>query len=142
MFLIRPLLALTALAALSLGCDHVDVTDELPPSSTPLTVEERGLVDFLADHELSTEEVLDVECGLRSNAAHSIDRYRRGPDERYGTDDDREIDSEQTLDAIHQVGPATIDQLYDCAEELGYIDDDLEDDDLEDDTRCDDDCDR
>lgn len=132
MFLIRPLAALVAATILCVGCDHVDVTEDLQPSST-LTIEEQGLVDFLADYELSTEEVLDVECGLRSNAARNIDRYRRGPDERYGTDDDREITSEEILDAIHQVGPSTIEQLYDCAEELGYVDDELDDDELDDD---------
>ncbi|MCA9656165.1 MAG: hypothetical protein KC501_40045 [Myxococcales bacterium] len=134
MFLIRPLMALVAMSFLSSGCDHVDVSsDGLPePTSSELSSpREDALVDFLADYELSSEELLDEECGLRSDAANNIDRYRRGPDERYGTDDDRTIDSELALDSIRQVGPSTIEQLYACAEAFGYAaecDDELDGD--------------
>lgn len=141
MILVRSFAACAALSIslLAVGCDQV-ATDELEPTSVQtLSAEEQGLVDFLADHELSTEEVLDVECGLRSDSARNIDRFRRGPDDVYGTEDDREIDSEDTLDSIRQVGPATIDRLYDCAEDLDYMDDEVEDfDDQGDD--CDGDC--
>lgn len=147
MFLIRPAAAVAALLSittLASGCDTVPTDDGLDAEPSPaLSIEEQGLVDFLADYELSSEDVLDHECGLRSDAARNIDRFRRGPDERYGTDDDRTIDSELTLDSIRQVGPTTIDQVYDCAETLGYIADELDDDDLEDTVDCEQsDCDR
>lgn len=123
---IRPWVALAALLLPSVACDPAtnDGLSSEPTELRPAT--EQGLIELLADYHLSTEEVLDLECGLRSNAARNIDRFRRGPDERYGTEDDRTIDSERTLDSIDQVGPTTIEQLYACAEDLGYIDDDCD----------------
>ncbi|MEX1363619.1 MAG: hypothetical protein AB1Z98_10855 [Nannocystaceae bacterium] len=121
-----PWVALAALLLPLAACNPA-TNDGLSSEPTELRpASEQGLIELLGDYHLSTEEVLDLECGLRSNAARNIDRFRRGPDERYGTDDDRIIDSERTLDSIEQVGPTTIEQLYACAEELGYIDDDCD----------------
>lgn len=82
---------------------------------------EAGLVAFLADHEVSTLHVLDVDCALRSDSAGHIDDFRAGPDAQHGTADDQVIDSEATLDSIYFVGPATIARLYECAEAFGYV---------------------
>jgi hypothetical protein len=103
--------------SLVLGCDG---TNPLEPTWFR-SAEEDGLVAFLADHEVSTQQVLDIDCALRSDSAGYIDDFRTGPDEQYGTADDQVIDSEATLDSIYFVGPATIARLYDCAEEFGYI---------------------
>lgn len=111
--------ALTVSTTLSvLGCDAAPV--EVRPQLRTATPEE-GLVAFLADHEVSTQQVLDVDCALRSDTAAYIDDFRTGPDEQYGTADDQVIDSEATLDSIYFVGPWSIAQLYDCAEAFGYI---------------------
>ncbi|MCX4247886.1 hypothetical protein [Paraliomyxa miuraensis] len=101
---------------LVIGCD-------VEPSSSMRfrSAAEDGLVAFLGDHEVSTQDVLDFDCALRSDTARYIDDFRTGPDELYGTADDQVIDSEATLDSIYFVGPASIAKLYDCAELFGYI---------------------
>ena len=82
---------------------------------------EVGMLAFVNDHPVSTFEVLDDDCSLYSNAATNIDEYRAGDDLIYGTADDRTLQSEEELDAISRVGPATIAALYACAESFGYI---------------------
>ena len=113
--------ALAACSLLCTACDTtpVDVESELVATTLRTTAEEQGLLDFLADHEVSTEDVLDDDCAIRSDSAKHIDRFRTGQDKTYGTADDQVIDSEATLDSIHMVGPWTIEQLYTCAEDLG-----------------------
>jgi hypothetical protein len=112
--------------ALLLGCDPVAVDDESPGRPQPASFrasaeEEAGLVAFLADYQVSTLQVLDFDCALRSDTAGYIEDFRTGPDEQHGTADDQVIDSEATLDSIYFVGPASITRLYECAEAFGYM---------------------
>lgn len=115
-----------ALAALALtACAqntwvHPDLRDGAPSERT--AEETAGMLAFVNDYAVSTRDVLDFDCALYSDTAMHIDKYRSGKDKTYGTSDDRTIDDEAELDGIHQVGPASIDALYDCAEVFGYID--------------------
>ena len=116
------LLVLLAASPLCLGCDvEPDEGEALGPLALRTGDAEAGLVAFLADYEISTQAVLDVDCAIRSDSAAYIDQYRRGDDHDYGTADDQLIDSEATLDSIYFVGPSTIDRLYECAEAFGYV---------------------
>jgi hypothetical protein len=110
---------ITAGLSLALGCDPSPVSDHAPVFRN--SSDEAGLTSFLNDYEVSTEQVLDDACAIRSDSAKHIDKFRRGQDNDYGTDDDQLIDSEATLDSIHMVGPATIARLFECAEAFGYI---------------------
>ncbi len=110
--------ALAATAVLvAFGCDAEPVAEP-----TFRTAADTGLLAFINDHEVSTFAVLDNDCSLYSDSATQIDQYRAGDDLTYGTGDDRSVDSIAELDAIAQVGPATIAALYTCAEVFGYID--------------------
>jgi hypothetical protein len=55
-----------------------------------------------------TVETLTQEIGVRATAATNIVAHVRGRDGRLGTRDDNPFDSIEELDAVPQVGPATI----------------------------------
>jgi len=83
--------------------------------------EEAGLVAFLNDYQVSTLQVLDWDCAIRSDSAQNIDDFRKGPDGKYGKGNDGEFTDEASILAIHMVGPWTLEMLYECAADFGYV---------------------
>jgi hypothetical protein len=83
--------------------------------------EEAGLVEFLNDYQVSTFQVLDEDCAIRSDSAQNIDDFRAGPDGRYGNGNDGQFTDEQSVLDIHMVGPWTLEMLYECAADFGYV---------------------
>ena len=67
------------------------------------------------NHRSTTFEVLDVNVGLDSRAAHNIIAHRDGPDGIYGTADDNPFDSRQELDDVPYVGPTAMSKLENYA---------------------------
>ena len=84
------------------------------------TAPEFALLNFLNDYPNTTFQRLDVECGLRSNAAANLIAHRDGPDGVPGTQDDDQFHRGAEVDAVAQVGPATLGQLQACAESFCY----------------------
>jgi hypothetical protein len=84
-------------------------------------VAEQGLVDFLNAWAISTIDVLDHECGLRSDSAVEIDLFRAGPSGTYGDGDDARFGSEADVLAVPMVGVASLERLYVCAYDSGFI---------------------
>ena len=58
-----------------------------------------------------TFTILDIDAGLRSNAAQNIIDHRAGADGVYGTSDDDLFDTIDELDAVFYVGPVTLADL-------------------------------
>ncbi|MBW2457802.1 MAG: hypothetical protein JRI68_25075 [Deltaproteobacteria bacterium] len=84
------------------------------------TAAEFALLNFLNDYPNTTFERLDDDCGLRSDAAGNLIAHRDGPDGVPGTQDDDPFHGEAEVDAVAQVGPATLGQLQACAESFCY----------------------
>lgn len=84
------------------------------------SAEEAAALAFLNDQQNTTFEVLDVDCGLRSDSAKQIIKYRDGRDKIPGTADDNLFESLGELDEVHMVGQWTIDQVKICADSFGY----------------------
>ena len=84
------------------------------------TPEEAALLAFVNDQTNTTFEVLDVECGLRSDTVRQIIKHRDGKDKVPGTADDNLFDDRAELDNVAQVGPWSLEQLEACADSFGY----------------------
>ena len=110
------------IAVVMIGACGAENPGQTATSSKALqTSEEIAALAFLKDHASATFDVLDVDCGLRSDAAASIVAHRNGPDGVPGTADDDPIDSLQELDSIYRVGETTIQQVITCADSFGYL---------------------
>jgi len=78
------------------------------------------LLTFANDQRRTTLERLDLDCGLRKDAAQNIIDHRDGKDGAPGTADDDLFDTADELAAVSKVGPATLAQLRSCASKYGY----------------------
>ncbi|MBW2526251.1 MAG: hypothetical protein JRI23_18870 [Deltaproteobacteria bacterium] len=79
-----------------------------------------ALLGFMNDGDTSFER-LDVGCAIRSDSARNIIAHRDGADGVAGTADDDPFDTVEEIDAVYMVGPWTMERLYECAEEYGYL---------------------
>jgi hypothetical protein len=84
------------------------------------SADEAAALAFLNDQQLTTFDLLDTDCGLRSDSAQQIIKYRDGLDNTPGTADDNLFDTIAELDTVHRVGQWTIDQVKACADSFGY----------------------
>jgi len=89
-------------------------------TSAVQSADEAAALAFVNDRHLTTYEVLDVDCGLRSDSARQIIAHRDGQDQIPGTADDNLFGSLADLDAVYRVGQWTIDQIKTCADTFGY----------------------
>ena len=89
--------------------------------ATEASTAEQGLVGFLNAWAISSVDVLDEVCGLRSDSAVEIDVYRAGPGGQYGDGDDALFASEADVMAVNMVGEKSLERLYDCAYGHGFI---------------------
>ncbi len=80
-----------------------------------------ALVSFLNDGDVTTFEVLDDVCAIRSDAAAQIMLYRNGPDGVFGTADDHLFSRVQEIEAVYRVGPVSMQDLLTCADDFGYV---------------------
>ncbi len=95
------------------------------PSGAPgaLTLaEEEGIVGAV-NCECTTADTLRA-AGVISRAAANLMDRRNGPDGVYGTDDDQPFETFEDVDAVPQVGPATIERLLEYAVAQGFVTDD------------------
>jgi len=79
-----------------------------------------GLLNFLNDQTTTTEELLDVDCAIRSDSAKHLIKHRDGKDKTPFTADDDLFDSVAEVDDVPMVGSWTIEQLINCARNFGY----------------------
>ena len=84
-------------------------------------IEEAIVLDFVNDWAYTSFVTLDKGCGLRADAAANIISHRDGPDGIPGTEDDRLFQSMASLEAVHRVGPVTVELLLVCAQERGRL---------------------
>jgi len=84
------------------------------------SADEAATLAFVNDQALTTFDVLDSDCGLRSDTAQKIIAHRDGADGVAGTADDNLFDDLAELDAVFLVGPAALLQLKACADSFGY----------------------
>jgi len=109
-------------AATSMGC-AVPAGDDgaVSEATAPLTaVEDWGVLRLVNDKGTSLS-VLDVDCGLYSDAAGNIIKHRNGKDKVFPSGDDNLFDSIAELDAVPEVGPATLTALRNCAIARGFL---------------------
>lgn len=85
-----------------------------------LFADEPGLLAFVNDAE-TTLEILDVDCAIRSDSARNVIKARDGRDKIAGTEDDATFGSIRDLEAVKMVGIWTLGQLYNCADNFGYL---------------------
>ena len=114
--------AATCLFTSILGCDET-VPTELSGSEMTLldgSAEAVGILGLLND-ATSTVEVLDVQVGLNQRAAVNLVAHRDGPDGQSSTTDDDPFDDLVEVDAVPQVGPATMELLLAYARAQGWI---------------------
>jgi hypothetical protein len=100
----------------AVGCD-ADLDWAGNSSAAVLGPRAMTVLSFVNDQSRATFELLDVDCGLRSDAARNIVVHRDGEP---GDADDNLFDTVDELDSVARVGSATISQLELCAETLGY----------------------
>jgi hypothetical protein len=84
------------------------------------TPEAVGLLGFLNAPE-TTFAVLDIDVALDRRAAENLIAHRDGPDAVHATGDDDPFDDVAEVDAVPQVGPATLAKLVAYAEANGYV---------------------
>ncbi len=82
-----------------------------------------GVLAFLND-PATDFQILDIDAALDRRAAQNLIDHRNGPDGQFGTGDDDLFDSVAEVDAIRQVGPATLKRLLEFALANGYVGDD------------------
>ena len=105
-----------------IACMGYETEEEFQLGQKELVLsEEARFMAFLNDAG-TTVELLDTDCGIRSDSAKKIVQYRDGKDKIFGTPDDNLIDSEAELLEISMVGPWTRDQLFECAIAFGWLD--------------------
>lgn len=112
-FLLLSLLPLTA-------CVDGGFETAAPAALTEGTPEAIGVLRFL-NGPAADVATLDVDAALDARAARNIVAHVRGADGVLGTADDDLLASIAELDAIVQVGPATIDRLLDHVESIGGV---------------------
>lgn len=102
-----------------LGCvdDALDTADGALRDGTPEAI---GVVRFL-NSPAADVATLDDGAALDARAARNIVAHVRGRDGVLGTADDDLLDSLAELDAIPQVGPATITRLVAYVESIGGV---------------------
>ncbi|HUU01415.1 MAG TPA: hypothetical protein VM425_08260 [Myxococcota bacterium] len=96
----------------------VDLSDS---SGSLGLLDEQGLLAFIDDDLNTSRERLDLDCGIRADAASNIIMHRNGPDGLTGTADDDPIESLDELSAVRMVGPQTLQLLYLCAARFDYL---------------------
>jgi hypothetical protein len=96
----------------------VDLSDS---SGSLGLLDDQGLFAFIGDDLNTTRERLDLDCGIRADAASNIIMHRNGPDGVNGTADDDPIESLDELSSIRMVGPKTLQLLYVCAARFDYL---------------------
>lgn len=111
---------LTALPPLALVACLDDGLDARAGEVREGTAEAIGLLRFLNGPQADLE-TLDVAAGLDARAARNIVAHVRGADGDLGTPDDDLLDSVAELDAIPQVGPATIAKLVAYVDSIGGV---------------------
>ncbi len=84
------------------------------------TPEASGVIAFLNDSS-TTFTILDVDAALDSPAATNLIAHRNGPDGTFGTGDDDRYGDIAEVDAVKQVGDATLRSLLSYAEAEGWI---------------------
>lgn len=84
------------------------------------TPEAVGVLAFLND--VTTDvPVLDLTVGLDVRAARNLVAHRDGADRVFGTGDDDPFGGIDEVDAVRQVGPATLDTLFSWVAANGWI---------------------
>jgi len=84
------------------------------------TADEGGLLAFVNDPG-TTFDRLDLDCAIRRDSAHNILHHRDGRDRTAGTADDNPFDMVAELDAVSMVGEWTLERLYGCAADFGFV---------------------
>jgi hypothetical protein len=79
--------------------------------ASQMTAAESARVLALVNYPLADRATLDGGAGLTAQAAKSIAQYRAGADGVFPSKDDNEIDGIPELDAIPNVGAATLQRL-------------------------------
>lgn len=82
--------------------------------------EEIGLLALVNDYDQATQQVLDEDCAIRSDAARNIIAHRDGADQSPQTADDDRFDTIEELEGVLRVGERTLELLLACAEGRGY----------------------
>lgn len=106
-------------AALASGCAAEG--DELATDDADLTegsAEARAVLALVNDGAVDAQE-LTREAKVTAGVAAAIVAHRNGADGRMGTADDDPYDSLREVDAIPDVGPATIKKLFEYAKRKG-----------------------
>lgn len=96
--------------------DTANTTDALVAGSA----EDVGVRAFLNDAS-TTQSLLDVDVALDRRAAENLIAHRDGADGTFGTSDDDPFDSLGEIDAIPQVGPATLARIAQYAAAHGWV---------------------
>jgi hypothetical protein len=121
----KPITLLTVLLAATrlFGCGQDDdPLEDLVSADQRLELRDRvGLLAFLNDQDAVSQDLLDKDCGIRSNAAANLIDHRDGPDRLTGTADDDLFESLAQVEETNWVGPWTMQQLYLCANQHGYL---------------------
>ena len=79
-----------------------------------------GTVEF-ANDAATTFELLDVACGLHSDAARQLVKHRDGRDRQYPSADDDTFDDMNEIANVSEVGVWNLGQLVDCATARGFV---------------------
>ncbi|NUP05896.1 MAG: hypothetical protein HOW73_07550 [Polyangiaceae bacterium] len=108
-------LSLVACSDDSIESDESDVTSAVPET----TVEAQALRALLND-PATTQEVL-TKGKVTSSAAKALLAHRNGVDGAIRTSDDDLFDTVAEVDAVKNVGPATLQRLVTIATDRGYL---------------------
>jgi hypothetical protein len=87
-----------------------------------LFADELGFMNFMNDQVNTTHSRLDIDCRIRSDSASQIIGYRDGRDGLAMSSDDNLFGNLRELDRVHGVGLWTLERLYACAFNYGYLD--------------------
>ncbi len=96
--------------------DTANTTEALIAGSA----EDVGVRAFLND-ATTTFSLLDVDVALDRRAAENLIAHRDGADGIFGTSDDNPFDSLEEVDAVPQVGPATLARIAHYAAAHGWV---------------------
>jgi hypothetical protein len=110
------------------GCSEPLPAAMAPEQAAGRVVEEGtpdalGLLAMLNDRA-TTVVRLDIDAAIDARAAKNLIARRDGPDGKNGTGDDNLFDNVAEVDAVPQVGEATLELLVTFARDAGYVTDD------------------
>jgi len=117
------LAVLSVVAFAAVGCAVPAGEDEgaVATAADALTSVENSGILRLVNDKGTTLTVLDVDCALYADSARNIIRYRDGKDKVFPSADDNLYDTIAELDAVPEVGPATLTALRNCAIRRGFL---------------------